>query len=78
MIRACFNFSKINVKGNNIVTNKLITTNYWQFLFYSERKVMIYRKLMILLDTRCSVSSHHGISLSVIQEKILTAKYIKT
>ena len=50
-------------------TNKLITINYQQFLLYSERKVVIYRKLMIQLDARCSVSSHHGIPLSVIQEK---------
>ena len=50
--------------------NKLITINYQQFLLYSERKVIVYRKLMIYLDTRCSVSSHHGIPLSVIQEKI--------
>ena len=33
---------------------------------------------MIKLDTRCSVSSRHGILLSVIQEKILIAKSIKT
>ena len=52
--------------------------NYQQFLFYSERKVIIYRKLMIQLDTRCSVSSHHGIPLSVIQENVLIAKSIKT
>ena len=52
--------------------------NYQQFLRYFERKVMIYRKLMILLDTRCNVSSHHGIPISVIQEKILIAKSIKT
>ena len=32
---------------------------------------MIYRKLMIWLDTRCSVSSDHGIPLSVIREKNL-------
>ena len=38
---------------------------------------MIYRKLIIWLDTRSSVSSHHGIPLSVIQEKILIAKSIK-
>ena len=42
-------------------TNKLIAMNYQQFLLYSERKVIIYRKLIIQLDTRCSVSSHHGI-----------------
>ena len=59
-------------------TNKLITMNYQQFLFYFERKVIIYRKLMIQLDTRCSVSSHHGILLSVIQENVLIAKSIKT
>ena len=41
-------------------TNKLTTMNYQQFLLYSERKVIIYKKLMIQLDTRCSVSSHHG------------------
>ena len=28
---------------------------------------------MIKLDTKCSVSSHHGIPQSVIQEKILIA-----
>ena len=28
---------------------------------------------MILLDKRCNVSSNHGITLSVIQEKILIA-----
>ena len=39
---------------------------------------MIYRKLMIYLDTRFSVSSHYEIPLSVIQEKILIAKSIKT
>ena len=33
---------------------------------------------MIQLDTRCSVSSYHEIPLSVIQEKILIAKFIKT
>ena len=59
-------------------TNKLITINYQQFLFYSERNVIIYRKLTIQLDTRCSVSSSHGIPLSTIQEKILIAKSIKT
>ena len=59
-------------------TNKPLTMNYQQFLLYSERKVIIYRKLMIQLDTRCSVSSHHGIPLSVIQENVLIAKYIKT
>ena len=58
--------------------NKLITINYQQFLVYSERKVIIYRKLMTQLDTRGSVSSHHGIPLSVIQEKVLIAKSIKT
>ena len=52
-------------------TNKLITVNYLQFLLYSERKVIIYRKLMIQLDARPNVSSHHGIPLSVIQEKNL-------
>ena len=61
-----------------LYTNKLITMNYRQFLPYSERKVIIYRKLMIQLDTRCSVSSHHGIPLSVIQENVLIAKSIKT
>ena len=50
-------------------TTKLITINYQQFLLYSERKVIIDRKLMIQLDTRCNVSLHHGIPLSVIQEK---------
>ena len=59
-------------------TNKLITMNYQQFLFYSERNIIIYGKLMIQLDTRCSVSSHHGIPLSVIQENVLIAKSIKT
>ena len=59
-------------------TNKLITMNYQQFLLYSERKLIIYIKLMIQLDTRCSVSSHHGIPLSVIQENVLIAKSIKT
>ena len=58
--------------------NKFITINYQQFLLYSERKVIIYRKLMIQLDTRCSISSQHGIPLSVIQENILIAKSIKT
>ena len=52
--------------------------NYQQFLLYSERKVILYRKLMIQLDTRCSVSSHHGIPLSVIQENVKIAKFIKT
>ena len=33
---------------------------------------------MIQLDKRCSVSSRHGIPVSVIQEKILIAKSIKT
>ena len=51
-------------------TNKLIAINYQQFLLYSERIVIIYRKLMIQLTMRCSVSSHHGIPLSVIQEKL--------
>ena len=59
-------------------TNKLATMNYQEFLLYSERKVIIYRNLMIQLDTICSVSSHHGIPLSVIQENVLIAKSIKT
>ena len=59
-------------------TNKLITINYQQFLLYSERKEIINRKLMIQSDTRCSVSSHHGIPLGVNQEKILIAKSVKT
>ena len=59
-------------------TNKLIIMNYQQLLLYSERKVIIYRKLMIQLDTRCNVSSQHGIPLSVIQENVLIAKSIKT
>ena len=33
---------------------------------------------MIQLDKGCSISLHHGIPLSVIQEKILIAKSIKT
>ena len=53
-----------------LYTNKLITINYQQFLLYSERIVIFYRKLMIQLDTRCSVSSDHGILLSVIQENL--------
>ena len=59
-------------------TNKLITMNYQQFLLYSERKLTIYRKLIIQLDPRCSVSSHHGIPLSVIQENAAIPKSIKT
>ena len=59
-------------------TDKLRTINHQQFLLYSERKVIIYRKLMIQLDTRCSVFSHQGIALRVIQENILIAKSIKT
>ena len=59
-------------------TTELITMNYQQFLLYSERKVIIYRKLMIQLDMRYSVSSHHGIPLSVIQGNALIAKSIKT
>ena len=43
-------------------------------MLYSERKVIIYRKLMIQLDKRCSVSSHHGIPVSVIQEKNLNCQ----
>ena len=38
---------------------------------------MIFRKLMIQLDTRCSVSLHHEIPLIVLQEEILIAKSIK-
>ena len=34
--------------------------NYQQSLFDSERKVIIYRKLMIQLDKRCSASTHYG------------------
>ena len=52
--------------------------NYQQYLLYYERKVIIYRKLMIQLDTRGSVSSDQGIPLSVIQENVLIAKSIKT
>ena len=59
-------------------TNEIITINYQQFLLYSEIKVIIYRKLVIQLDMRCSVFSHQGIPLNVIQEKILIAKSIKT
>ena len=59
-------------------TNKLITIKYQQFLLYSERKVIIYKKLIIQLDPRCSVSSHLGIPLSVIQENVVIAKSIKT
>ena len=33
---------------------------------------------MIQLDTRCNVSSQHGIPLSVIQENVLIAISIKT
>ena len=55
-------------------TNKLITINYQQFFLYSERKIIIYRKLMIQLDTRGSVFSHHEIPLSVIQEKNLNCQ----
>ena len=53
-------------------TNELITINYQQFFLYFATKVMIE------LDTKYSVSSHHGIALSVIQQKILIAKCIKT
>ena len=77
VIRACSKFSHISVKWNNIDTNKPVAINYQQFLLYSEIKVIIYRKLVIQLDTRCSVSSHRGIPLSVIQEKILIAKVHK-
>ena len=62
-----------------VIHNKLRAINHQQFLLYSERKVIIYSKLLILLDMRCSVSfSHQGIPLSVNQEKILIAKSIKT
>ena len=44
----------------------------------TETSLMIYRKIIILLDARCSVSSHHGIPQSVIQEAILIAKSIRT
>ena len=50
--------------------HKQVTIMYEKLLLYSETKVMIYRKLMISLNAKCSVSSHHGIPLSVIQEKI--------
>ena len=59
-------------------TNKLITMNYQQFLLYSETKVIIYGKLMIQLDKRCSVPSHFENPLSVVQENVLIAKSIKT
>ena len=52
--------------------------NYQQFLLYYEIKMIIYRKLMIQLDTRQSVYSHYGIPLSVIQENVVIAKSIKT
>ena len=55
-------------------TNKLVAISHQQFLLYSERKVMIYRKLMIQLDMRCSVSLHHGIPFSVIQRKSLNCQ----
>ena len=55
-------------------TNKLITINYQQFLLYSERKVIIYRKLMIQLDKRCSVSSHHGIPIKCHSRKNLNCQ----
>ena len=52
--------------------------NCQEFLLYPERKVIIYRKLMIQLDTRCSAFSHHEIPQSVIQENVLIAKSTKT
>ena len=39
-------------------TNKLVTINYQQFLLYSERKVMIYRKLMIWFTSWNSPKCH--------------------
>ena len=62
---------------NNTYTNKLITINYRQLLLHSKRKVKIYRNLMILLDMRCSVSSHHGIPLSVTQEKNVNCQVLQ-
>ena len=55
-------------------TDKLITINFQPFLLYFERKLITYKKLMIQLDKRCSVSSHHGIPVSVIQEKNLNCQ----
>ena len=55
-------------------TNKLITMNYQQSLLYSESN-----NLQKINDSvGCSVSSHHGIPLSVIQENVLIDKSIKT
>ena len=60
-------------------TNKLITIKYQQFLLYSERKVKNYRKLIIQLDARDAAFLHiMEFPLSVIQEKILIVKSIKT
>ena len=76
MIRACPNFSNNSVKLNNIDTNKLITINFQQFLLYSERND--FRKIDDLAGYEMQCFPHHGIPLSVIQEKILIVKSIKT
>ena len=41
-------------------TNKLITMNYQQFLLYSERKVIIYRKLTVLNTAFYDFLSYRG------------------
>ena len=58
----------ISVKQNNIDTK---TYNYKlsAILALFWKKSNDLQKLMIWLDTRCSVSSHHGIPLSVVREK---------
>ena len=57
---------------------KFIQLEKGLFLLYSERTRIIYRKLMMQLDMRSNVSPYHGIPLSVIEEKILIAKFIRT
>ena len=47
VIRAYSSFSNISVKCDSTDTNILIARNYQQFLLYSERKVMTYRKLIV-------------------------------
>ena len=74
LINIALSFSQLRevllIINNNYAYYKLTVNKH-------SNQVIICRKLMIQLDTRCSVPSHHGIPLSVIQENVLIAKSMR-
>ena len=77
VIRACSNFSYISVKWNNTDTNKLMTINYQQLLLIFKKSNDLHN-FNDLIGYEMQYFFVSWNSPSVIQEKVLIAKSIRT